>query len=494
MKLNKFIVGIAFALTAIHAFSATGMGPEAVWFQPWKLSTNAEIARHYVTLGSNDVPTFSGSILRAPGADNTFILDASDVAAGSNPMLVWRNSGGGSYNLYKATRDPVTGLPSSLTVIESDNGSTRTITHALTLLGNITAPNLGTLSSQNANNVSITGGNIASSVIYQPTKTVTTNYTLALTDSLVFVDATASNIVITVPAAGTYSNVWQVSKYDATVNSVTITNTGGDLISGTGFVTLTNYNQTKLVQRRSSAEWFVAEVDKNGTDRENIYWTGDQAGPTGDSDDFTGDQLYDPTTTVNTLLVGDSITIATDYWRTMRAQLGQDYQVRDVGISGYGWEDWDSTTLLARVKPYYDVRSRRNVMIVWLGTNTLAHGHTAAEAWTYLTTFITTIRGYGYPWKLVAVNILPRVINAIPQATYDAERASFNAMLIADAASGSPHFDRYVDVASLPLMQNANVAMTGTNCTYYLDCTIHPNLAGYTTGGVCAAIVTVAKY
>jgi len=68
-------------------------------------------------------------------------------------------------------------------------------------------------------------------------RTVTANTTLATSDQVLKVDATAGGVVVTVPLASTGSYAWSVMRTDsATANTVTITASGSDTVSGTATI------------------------------------------------------------------------------------------------------------------------------------------------------------------------------------------------------------------------------------------------------------------
>ena len=68
-------------------------------------------------------------------------------------------------------------------------------------------------------------------------RSVTANTTLAVTDQVVKVDATAGGVVVTVPLASTGSYAWSVMRTDsATANTVTIAASGSDTVVGTATI------------------------------------------------------------------------------------------------------------------------------------------------------------------------------------------------------------------------------------------------------------------
>jgi hypothetical protein len=67
----------------------------------------------------------------------------------------------------------------------------------------------------------------------QPAMSVATaNFTLAATDQLKVVDATAGGIVVTVPAASAGKSIWSILRKDTSANVVTIAQTGADTLLG----------------------------------------------------------------------------------------------------------------------------------------------------------------------------------------------------------------------------------------------------------------------
>ena len=93
-----------------------------------------------------------------------------------------------------------------------------------------------------------------------PVKTVTANYTVLLSDGVIFADATAGPVAITLPTAtsaivGTQGQRVRIKKIDTTANAVTITATGGQIDGAANAVISTPYNAFEFSPIPSTANW-----------------------------------------------------------------------------------------------------------------------------------------------------------------------------------------------------------------------------------------------
>lgn len=93
-----------------------------------------------------------------------------------------------------------------------------------------------------------------------PVRTVTANYTVLLSDAVIFVDATAGPVTITLPTAasaivGGQGQRVRVKKIDVTANAVTITATGGQIDGAPSAVISTPYNAFEFSPIPSSTNW-----------------------------------------------------------------------------------------------------------------------------------------------------------------------------------------------------------------------------------------------
>lgn len=124
----------------------------------------------------------------------------------------------------------------------------------------------------------------------------------------------------------------------------------------------------------------------------------------------------------------------------------------------------DATT----VDTLYAAYGKRNVVVCWAGTNDLAGGATAAQAYTALSGYIVGRKAAGF--KVIAVNCLPRGTNGVLNTAI----TDYNALISANTVGA----DALVDVHTA--MPDA------TDLTYFDADQIHLNAVGY---GVAAALV-----
>lgn len=86
-----------------------------------------------------------------------------------------------------------------------------------------------------------------------PPLSKTADYTVALADGVVLVDATSAPVTITLPTAASASRrTFIVKKVDATANAVTIDPNGAETIDG-------------LATRNTIVQWYSFSVYSNGT-------------------------------------------------------------------------------------------------------------------------------------------------------------------------------------------------------------------------------------
>ena len=93
-----------------------------------------------------------------------------------------------------------------------------------------------------------------------PVRTVTANYTVALTDGVIFVDCTAGPVAVALPTVataivGTQGQRVQIKKIDSTANAVTITATGGLIDGAASAVIRTPYNAFEFSPVPGTANW-----------------------------------------------------------------------------------------------------------------------------------------------------------------------------------------------------------------------------------------------
>lgn len=108
----------------------------------------------------------------------------------------------------------------------------------------------------------ITTGNLTKQILDVTAKTA--NYTLTTTDRLIFVDATAGDVTISVPAASSNEGiVWTIKKIDSSANAVIIDPDGSETIDGDSSYSLTQENQ--VVSFTSDNSNIVILSEKQGT-------------------------------------------------------------------------------------------------------------------------------------------------------------------------------------------------------------------------------------
>jgi hypothetical protein len=89
------------------------------------------------------------------------------------------------------------------------------------------------------------------------TNTQTTNYTVTLTDTVVFANATSGNVIITLPvASGLAGYRFYIKRIDGSANTVTISRSGSDTIDGlTSFTLDLQYTAFGIVSNGSA--WYI---------------------------------------------------------------------------------------------------------------------------------------------------------------------------------------------------------------------------------------------
>ncbi len=190
----------------------------------------------------------------------------------------------------------------------------------------------------------------------------------------------------------------------------------------------------------------------------------------------------------NVVADGDSITagfgltnIATQgYVGQLEALLGNKFgKLINKGISGQTLAGTPGMIQLAPtyIDPLYDA-FQLNICSCFGGTNDLANGSvSAASVYANYTSYIQTRQAAG--WKVIAWTMIDRNAGSTPQSTYDTNRATFNALVIANAAGA----DAVVNLTTQPLL---NTVGAKNNATYFQSGGVHPTPAG------CALIAAIA--
>ena len=131
--------------------------------------------------------------------------------------------------------------------------------------GNISG--LGTMATQNANAVVITGGSISNVAIGAAITTKSAAYTATANDETILANVSAGAFAITLPTAvGATGKTYIVKKIDSSANSVTVNTTSSQTIDGATSRLLTNQYDAIQVQGDGS-NWFIIAntFGRNGT-------------------------------------------------------------------------------------------------------------------------------------------------------------------------------------------------------------------------------------
>lgn len=101
---------------------------------------------------------------------------------------------------------------------------------------------------------------IAPILVPRPIKTVTANYTVKLDDHTILVDATAGNVVISLPLCSTAPSMpLKIKKIDSSVNTVTVQANGAELIyniGGSNTLVLTSQG-TAVPMHCNGSAWYI---------------------------------------------------------------------------------------------------------------------------------------------------------------------------------------------------------------------------------------------
>ncbi len=125
------------------------------------------------------------------------------------------------------------------------------------------------------------------------------------------------------------------------------------------------------------------------------------------------------------------------------------------------------------VLPWYSAAREKSILLVAAGTNDLAGGNDLQDLLDRYYALMDSARATG--WKTVACTVLPRTDAglALGQSGFDAERAAFNADIVAHWTS---HANALADVAAVT---GVGAAGDSDNTTYYSTDKIHLNAAGH---------------
>jgi hypothetical protein len=172
----------------------------------------------------------------------------------------------------------------------------------------------------------------------------------------------------------------------------------------------------------------------------------------------------------NLMLVGDSLTATANYTDLFRNSLNPfDWTVFGRGVGGNVITDV-AARLSTDVTPYYWTRANRNVMFLWIGTNTLANNVDATTALGQLQTCVNAMLTAQPGWRIKLITVVPSRssgLTGLTAAQFTTAANAFNAGLGSIAG-----IDNVIDITTIP------EALDSTSTTYFLD-GIHPAPALY---------------
>ena len=154
-------------------------------------------------------------------------------------------------------------------------------------------------------------------------------------------------------------------------------------------------------------------------------------------------------------------------WRLLGEK---DWYYCNMGIGGQtlGGDNGIVAVSPTRIDTLKGLYGKKNIYVLWAGTNDITSGNTASGTYTLLTSRISAAKAAG--WQVVVVNCLPRGTNGVLNATINA----YNALIAANTSGASIVLDAhslYPDV---------------TNTVYFDADQIHLTAVGY--AGVAALV------
>lgn len=170
------------------------------------------------------------------------------------------------------------------------------------------------------------------------------------------------------------------------------------------------------------------------------------------------------------VLCGDSITF--NQGASPAYSLTETFVLFNTGVSGDTIDQMQSESF-STVDPKYAYNARRNIAVVWGGTNNFYNGQTLEQTKDRLIAYCQSRKKAGF--KVVVVTMLSRTGNGTlgnAGTTMDTFKNQYNAYI---RAHWQEFADSFADVAA-----NANLGADGaySNATYFPD-GIHPSAAGY---------------
>jgi hypothetical protein len=172
------------------------------------------------------------------------------------------------------------------------------------------------------------------------------------------------------------------------------------------------------------------------------------------------------------MILGDSLTegafhsVATLSWPMMLDdEIGAAYAQRSYAVAGYKISD--ANLIKTKFSAVYDGSYTKNIAVVWLGTNDIDQGASAATALTNLQSLLLELKSEGF--MTIVCTVIKRG-DAPWDATKETHRTNLNSSIL--ALSGT-HADSKVDLAALSEFSDPN------NGTYYHTDKIHLIDAGF---------------
>jgi trimeric autotransporter adhesin len=219
------------------------------------------------------------------GGDLSQSRTISVVANSTNQKVTIKNNG-----VTTGSEPAINLIPTGfVTVTTSDDSANNAINVAFGTSG------LGTMATQNANNVSITGGaiqnvaltldsiqntpigNVSANVGVFTTLagtgltvnivTKTSNYTATANDNTILANTQAGAVTITLPTAvGISGKLYTIKKIDSTANVVTVNTTSSQTIDGSTSYTMNTAYSGVNIQSDNANWWIIANLNgRNGT-------------------------------------------------------------------------------------------------------------------------------------------------------------------------------------------------------------------------------------
>ena len=93
------------------------------------------------------------------------------------------------------------------------------------------------------------------------TRSITSNYTATSDDDVIFVDAGAGGVTVTLPPATNKGQFLAITKSEGSINVVTVSRAGTDTIQGAVSVSLTLIHQKVILCADGVSKWYKLSSD-----------------------------------------------------------------------------------------------------------------------------------------------------------------------------------------------------------------------------------------